>query len=77
MSMVLDIQGLSVAYNRKGLALEDVSMRVPKGGIVALLGANGAGKTTLIRAVTGLLVRMRSAMKRQVSSFIAGSNRSM
>ena len=55
MSMVLDIQGLSVAYNRKGLALEDVNMRVPKGGIVALLGANGAGKTTLIRAVTGLL----------------------
>jgi len=55
MSLVLDIQGLSVAYNRKGLALEDVHMQVPKGGIVALLGANGAGKTTLIRAVTGLL----------------------
>ena len=55
MSNVLDIQHLSVAYNRKGLALEDVSLQVPQGGIVALLGANGAGKTTLIRAVTGLL----------------------
>ncbi len=55
MSMVLDIQHLSVAYNRKGLALEDVCMQVPQGGIVALLGANGAGKSTLIRAVTGLL----------------------
>jgi len=55
MSLVLDIQGLSVVYNRKGLALEDINLGVPKGGIVALLGANGAGKTTLIRAVTGLL----------------------
>jgi branched-chain amino acid transport system ATP-binding protein len=55
MSTVLDIQHLSVAYNRKGLALEDVSLQVPQGGIVALLGANGAGKSTLIRAVTGLL----------------------
>jgi branched-chain amino acid transport system ATP-binding protein len=55
MNPVLDIQHLSVAYNRKGLALDDVSLQVPHGGIVALLGANGAGKTTLIRAVTGLL----------------------
>lgn len=52
---MLEIQGLSAAYARKGLALQDVSLSVPKGGIVALLGANGAGKTTLIRAVSGLL----------------------
>jgi branched-chain amino acid transport system ATP-binding protein len=55
MENALDVKGLSVGYARKGLALEDVSLSVPNGSIVALLGANGAGKTTLIRAVTGLL----------------------
>jgi len=55
MSALLEIQDLSVAYNRKGLALDKVSLHIPHGGIVALLGANGAGKTTLIRAISGLL----------------------
>ena len=55
MANMLEIKGLSVGYGRKGLALEDVSLTVAQGSIVALLGANGAGKTTLIRAVTGLL----------------------
>ena len=55
MTNMLEIKGLSVGYARKGLAVEDVSLSVPQGSIVALLGANGAGKTTLIRSVTGLL----------------------
>ena len=55
MKTMLEVSGLSVSYARKGLAAEDVSLVVPEGSIVALLGANGAGKTTLIRAITGLL----------------------
>ena len=55
MSDVLTIDNLSVAYARKGLALQSVSLNVPPRSVVALLGGNGAGKTTLIRAVSGLL----------------------
>lgn len=53
--VMLAVEGLSVSYGRRGLALDNVSLTVPKGGIIALLGTNGAGKTTLIRTVTGLL----------------------
>ena len=52
---LLEVKGLSVSYARKGLALENVSLSVPAGSVVALLGANGAGKSTLIRSITGLL----------------------
>ena len=55
MSALLEVKDLSVGYARKGLALDGVTLAVPHGKIVALLGANGAGKTTLIRAITGLL----------------------
>ena len=55
MEIMLNVDNLSVAYARKGLALDSVSLALPAGSIVALLGANGAGKTTLIRAITGLL----------------------
>jgi branched-chain amino acid transport system ATP-binding protein len=52
---VLQVQNLEVVYDDVMLVLRGVSLTVPAGAIVALLGANGAGKTTLLRAVSGLL----------------------
>ncbi len=52
---VLSIQNLEVVYSDVILALRGVSLDVPTGSIVALLGANGAGKTTVLRAISGLL----------------------
>ena len=52
---LLTVNGIEVIYNHVILVLKGVSLRVPDGGIVALLGANGAGKTTTLKAVSNLL----------------------
>ena len=52
---LLNVNGIEVIYNHVILVLKGVSLTVPQGGIVALLGANGAGKTTTLRAVSNLL----------------------
>ena len=49
----LRVENLSVAYTGSAIAVEDVSISVPEGSIVGVLGANGAGKTTLLRAISG------------------------
>ncbi len=52
---MLEIANLEVVYNEVILVLRGLSIEVPDGHIVALLGSNGAGKTTTARAITGLL----------------------
>jgi branched-chain amino acid transport system ATP-binding protein len=56
---VLSVNNLEVVYDDVVLVLRGLSLDVPDGAIVAILGANGAGKTTLLRAITGLLVAHR------------------
>jgi branched-chain amino acid transport system ATP-binding protein len=52
---VLAVNNIEVIYEHVILVLKGVSLRVPEGGIVALLGANGAGKSTTLKAISGLL----------------------
>jgi len=53
--IVLNVNGIEVIYNHVILVLRGVSLQVPEGSIVAILGGNGAGKTTTLRAVSNLL----------------------
>src|SRR5256714_6923964 len=52
---ILVVNNIEVIYDHVILVLKGVSLGVPKGGIVALLGANGAGKTTTLKAISNLL----------------------
>jgi branched-chain amino acid transport system ATP-binding protein len=53
--ILLEVNNIEVIYNHVILVLKGVSLKVPKGGITALLGGNGAGKTTTLKAVSNLL----------------------
>jgi branched-chain amino acid transport system ATP-binding protein len=52
---ILSVNNIEVIYDHVILVLKGVSLEVPKGGIVTLLGANGAGKTTTLKAISNLL----------------------
>lgn len=52
---ILKINNIEVKYHEVILVLKGVSIEIPQGGIVALLGANGAGKSTTLKAISGLL----------------------
>ncbi len=60
--MLLEVKNLSVAYD-KALLLNDISMSVGEGELVALVGPNGAGKSTLLRAITGLVAWDREILR--------------
>ncbi|MDP3843464.1 MAG: ABC transporter ATP-binding protein [Oxalobacteraceae bacterium] len=59
MSAGLSINNIEVIYNHVILVLKGVSLEVPEGKIVALLGANGAGKSTTLKAISNLLAAER------------------
>ena len=52
---LLEVNNIEVIYNHVILVLKGVSLKVPQGGITALLGGNGAGKTTTLKAISNLL----------------------
>ena len=56
---ILEVEKIEVAYDKVILALHDVSLVVPKGKIVALLGANGAGKSTTLKSISTMLASER------------------
>src|ERR1044072_5842942 len=52
---LLEFRNIRIVYDNAIEAIRDVSIAVPEGGIVALLGSNGAGKSTLLKAMSGIL----------------------
>jgi branched-chain amino acid transport system ATP-binding protein len=54
-AIILAVNNIEVVYDHVILVLKGVSLDIPRGGIVALLGANGAGKTTTLKAISNLL----------------------
>ncbi len=62
--LLLEVKNIEVVYNEVILVLRGLSLAVPKGQIVALLGANGAGKSTTLKAISGLLRTEEGAVTR-------------
>lgn len=61
---VLEVNNIEVVYNKAVQVLRGLSLAVPRGQIVALLGSNGAGKSTTLKAVSNLLALQDGAMTR-------------
>ena len=67
---VLSVNNVEVIYNHVILVLKGVSLNVPQGGIVALLGANGAGKTTTLKAISNLIRAERGEVTKGQIEFL-------
>src|SRR2546428_6541392 len=65
----LSVNNIEVIYDHVILVLKGVSLSVPKGKIVALLGANGAGKTTTLKAISNLLRAERGEVTKGTIEF--------
>lgn len=66
---ILSVNNIEVIYDHVILVLKGVSLSVPRGGIVALLGANGAGKTTTLKAISNLLRAERGEVTKGTIEF--------
>jgi branched-chain amino acid transport system ATP-binding protein len=66
---LLEVNGIEVIYNHVILVLKGVSLMVPEGGVVALLGGNGAGKTTTLKAISNLLTSERGQVTKGTIQF--------
>jgi branched-chain amino acid transport system ATP-binding protein len=67
---MLTLKSIEVIYDKVILAIKGITLEVPEGGVVALLGANGAGKSTTLKAITGLLRAERGEIARGVVEFV-------
>jgi len=61
---LLELNNVEVVYDNVSLAVKGVSLSVPEGGLVAVLGANGAGKSTVLKSISGLLAAERGKVTR-------------
>jgi len=68
--LLLRVNNVEVIYDHVILVLKGVSLAVPEGGIVALLGANGAGKTTTLKAISNLLRMERGEVTKGSIEFL-------
>ena len=71
-SPLIEVNNIEVIYNHVILVLKGVSLSLPRGGIVALLGGNGAGKSTTLKAISGLLAPERGVITR---GYVSSSGR--
>jgi len=66
---ILSLNSVEVLYDQVILAIRGISLEVPRGGMVALLGSNGAGKSTTLKAISGLLKPERGKVSRGQITF--------
>ncbi|MBI3090770.1 MAG: ABC transporter ATP-binding protein [Candidatus Tectomicrobia bacterium] len=67
---MLKVTNLQTVYNDVIVAIKGVSLEVPEGSIVTLLGANGTGKTTLLRSISGVLKSMKAEIEEGSITFL-------
>jgi branched-chain amino acid transport system ATP-binding protein len=61
---LLELNNVEVVYDNVSLAVKGISLSIPEGRLVAVLGANGAGKSTVLKSISGLLAAERGKVSR-------------